>query len=488
MDEEIIRKAYREGEEAVIRLVNEMYAFLSAQIVQLQNENRILTNRLIELEARLNKNSNNSSKPPSSDGYNKPKTKNNREKTNRPTGGQSGHKGATLEKVANPDEVIDINIFSCECGSDLSNVEGNTKSRQVFELPKIKMKVTEYVTHEKVCPICGKVHRTEFPVTVTQPTQYGDNMKAVVNYFTNYQLLPLARTAEAIRDITGHSISEGTIVNAGNSLYDSLEEVSEIIKNQIKDSNVIHFDETGMRCDGKTKWLYVASTEKLTHYAMRDGRSIQAAKDIGILPEFNGTAVHDHLKLYYSFMDCTHSECNSHNLRYLRDAHENYNQEWAKDMIELLVEIKRRVDILKTNGCCFMESAEIEIWKNKYHDILEAGISEEAQKTTTVIAGKKGKPQKSKPLLLLLKLQQYDIETLAFMYDFDVPFDNNLAERDLRMQKLRQKISGCFRSDDNAKMFCRIRGYISTAKKNGQTAMQAITSALKGTPFTPQTK
>jgi transposase len=480
MDEATIERLYNEGLNSVITLVQDMHN----QIVTLTNQIEVLNQRVTELEVQLNKNSGNSSKPPSSDGYKKPQ--NSRQKTGRPTGGQWGHEGKTLEKVQNPNEIIEHKIpESCDCGCDLDEVEGTRRTRQVFDIPKPKILVTEHVTYEKVCPNCGKVNKTDFPSEVTQPTQYGENMQALMNYFTQYQLIPLERAAEAVRHITGQAISEGTLVNSATKLYKQLEASVEEIKQQVTASEVVHFDETGMRSKGKTKWLHVASTEKLTYYEVHQNRGEKATKDIGILPDFKGTAVHDHWKPYYRYNDCTHAECNAHHLRSLKDVIENYHQEWADEMAGLLIEIHRRIESLKEQGLAEISQGEAKTWHERYHGILRKGIEEDTQKSPNVL-NKKGKPKKSKPLQLLLKLQQYDIETLAFMYDFGVPFDNNLAERDLRMQKLRQKISGCFRGKDGANVFCRIRSYISTAKKNGIDAMEAISRAIKGQPFIPE--
>jgi len=500
MDEAKIIEVYNKGINEVISLVknmnsgltgeinnlNQHISDLNLQIGDLQNKNIELSSRLKELEARINKNSSNSSKPPSTDGYKK-HVKNNRTKSGRLPGGQSGHEGSTLNKVDNPDKVVELNIpDTCTCGHDLKSVEDKFRSRQVFDIPKITLTVNEYMTHEKVCPICGKVHKTEFPSNVTQPVQYGENMKILMNYLTGYQFLPLGRAAEAIRDITNQTVSEGTIVNAQKQLYDVLEQPVNVIKERIINSDVVHFDETGMRSEGRTQWVHAASTESLTYYEAHDKRGAEAAKDIGILPKFKGTSVHDHWMPYYTFTDCTHGECNAHNVRYLKDIVDNYKQEWAGDMISLLVEIHRRVGNLKAEGFEGMGYGEIQTWQGKYHHIINEGIIEDSQKSPKVLTPK-GKEVKSKPLLLLLKLQQYDIETLAFMYDFNVPFDNNLSERDLRMQKLRQKISGCFRGKEGADVFCRIRSYISTARKNGLTAMDAIARAVMGHPFIPET-
>ena len=509
IEESKIIESYNEGINSVISLVKDMssqidlltnntyglngkisglnsdISTLSEEMGELKATSKRQELRILELEAMLNKNSSNSGKPPSSDGLKK-SIKNNRKKSGRSSGGQPGHRGNTLNKVEKPDIVVEYKTpCECDCGHNLENVESTKKTRQVFDIPKPQPIVTEYVSNEKVCPGCGKVHITEFPPKVTQPVQYGENILALMTYLTQYQLLPLKRATETIFSITGLIVSEGTLVNAAHALYKKLESAVEGIKGQITNSNVTHFDETGMRSEGKTKWMHVASTESLTYYEVHDKRGEKAALDIGILPDFKGTAVHDHWKPYYRFTDCMHSECNSHHLRALQDVADNYHQDWAGNMGSTLLEIYSRVEDLKECGVIEMPALEIEQWNMRYHKIIEEGIKEDADKSPVVL-NRWDKPKKSKPLQLLLKLQQYDIETLAFMYDFEIPFTNNLAERDLRMQKLRQKISGCFRGKNGANEFCRIRSYISTARKNGKDAMDAIASAIKGQPFIPE--
>jgi len=459
---------------------------LNKEIVDLKSANAKQEIKIAELEARLNKNSSNSSKPPSGDGYRKKAPINSREKSGMSTGGQLGHVGNTLDKVPNPDKVIEFKIQEiCDCGCNLENTESTQKTRQIFDIPKPQIEVTEYVTNNKVCPECGKIHKTEFPPEVTQPTQYGENIHTLMNYLTLYQLIPLSRAVEAIHAFTGQSVSEGTLVNAAKALYEILDGPVEAIKNQIINTNVVHFDETGARCEGETIWLHAACTEKLTFLEVNDNRGVQAGLDIDILPNFTGVAVHDHWKPYYCFKDCTHAECNAHNLRYLRDIAENYHQDWANEMSSLLIEIKIRVKDLNSQGLFEMPNEEIHLWQKRYHNIIEKGILEDAEKSPQIL-NKKGKLTKSKALQLLFKLRDYDIETLAFMYDFNIPFDNNLAERDIRMQKLRQKISGCFRSKEGAKISCRVRSYIYTARKNGIDALEAIARALQGQPFIPE--
>ena len=496
MTEESIIKSYNEGINAVITLVKDLnhqmgsltseINTLNSEMIALKTVNLEFSTRITELEARLNKNSNNSSKPPSSDGYKK-KIQNNREKNGRSTGGQLGHQGHTLLKVENPDNRIDAPIDEhCDCGENLSNVNDKIRTRQEFELPEIKPIVTEYRTHEKTCPQCGKVHKSEFPANISQPTQYGSKMKALMAYLTDYQFIPLKRTVETIEEIIGQTVSQGTLVTTSEKLYKILEIPVETIKQQIKESKVVHFDETGIRSEGKTKWIHVASTKTLTNYEMHDQRGIDAVVAIGILPGFKGSAIHDHWITYYAFDECTHGECNAHNLRYLKDIYENYGHDWSKNMAGLLIQLKKQVEALKTEGLTSMEATHAEVWRTRFHCIIEDGIREDDEKSPKLFSKKTGKLQRSKALNLLLKLQKYDIETLAFMYDFDVPFDNNLAERNLRMQKLRQKISGCFRGKIGANVFCRIRSYISTARKNGQSVMDALVNALNGNPFIPE--
>ncbi|MCB2313688.1 transposase [Clostridium tagluense] len=439
---------YNNGITEIITLLKEMNSGLINQISNLnvevvnlnhlisslRDDNTILLARNIELEAMHNKNSNNSSKPPSSNNNKKPS--NSRTKTGRSSGGQVGHIGKTLLKIDNPDNIIDIRKTTCNCGCSLSGLEGKIQSKQVVDLPQIVMKVTEYRTHEVVCPDCNEVHTTEFPATVSQPVQYGENLQALMVYLSNYQLVPLARTTEIIKNLTGKNISQGTIVNANKRLYDSLEKFEEAIKEQLKKVEILHTDESGLRLKGKINWV--------------------------------------------------HAECNAHNMRILKGIHENFGHTWAINMGTLLIEIKRQVDSLKCIGATSMAESDIKAYDERYKIIIAQGKKEDAEKCLVKISKKTGNPVKSYALRLLRKLEEYDIETLSFMYDFNIPFDNNLAERDIRMVKLRQKISGCFRSDTGGSLFCRIRSYISTCNKNGQDIMESLKNAIKGDPFIPK--
>lgn len=491
LDEMKIINNYNDGVSEIITLIKETNRELTnhindltTEIKALREENIRLLTRNVELEIMHNKNSNNSSKPPSTNKNKKPS--NSRTKTGRSSGGQVGHSGKTLLKIDNPDNIIDIRKKICTCGCNLSGLEGKIQTRQVVDLPKIVMNVTEYRTHEVVCPDCKIVHKTEFPATVAQPVQYGENLQALMVYLSNYQLVPLARTTEIIKNLTGKNISQGTIVNANKRLYDSLEKFEESIKEQLKNAEVLHTDESGLRLKGKINWVHVTSTNHATHYAIHKNRGSIATNEIGILPEFEGTMVHDHWKPYYTFTKCTHAECNAHNMRTLKGIHENFGHIWATNMGSLLIEIKREVDSLKCKGVPFMAESDIKAYDERYKIIIAQGEKEDAEKCLVKIPKKTGKPVKSDALRLLRKLEKYDVETLSFMYDFNIPFDNNLAERDIRMVKLRQKISGCFRSDDGGSLFCRIRSYISTCNKNGQDIMESLKNAIKGDPFMPE--
>ncbi len=381
-----------------------------------------------ELEVRLKKDSTTSSKPPSTDQHKPKRPMKKKKKSGQKTGGQPGHEGSTLEKVENPDVIVDNPVDDeCDCGYDLSQVEGKTSSRQVFDLPEVRVKVTEYKTHEKECPGCGKVHKTEFPEEVKQTTQYGDGMKAFMVYLTNYQLIPLARSVEMIQDLIGHKVSEGTLVNTGQQVHDTLEVYEDTVKEQLINSEVVHFDETSARCESEKKWVHSASTENLTFYAIHDKRGKVATEDIGILSDFTGTAIHDHWGTYYSYKNCSHGECNSHILRALENITENHKQDWAESMSQLLLEIKGHVEALKTEGLTSMPKEEMALYTTRYHSIIEEGKKEDDVKSAGLVSKKTGKPKRSEARNLLNRLYDFDIETLSFMYDFIVPFDNNLA-------------------------------------------------------------
>jgi transposase len=477
---------YYGGPETTFKLflrAIETNALLAKQVRLLSEKVTLQEERIKELSARLNKNSGNSSKPPSTDEFIKPKS--TRKKSGKPPGGQKGHKGDTLKMTDTPDNIVNHRIKTCRgCGHSLEEVPPQgIEKRQVFDLPPLKIKVTEYQAESKVCPCCGLKNKASFPQGVGLPVQYGDNLKAFLVYLNQYQMTPYKRAVELIQDVYGHRLSQGTMFNAIFAVYEALEPVEEEIINLLVGASVVHLDETGIGVADKRQWLHVISTETLTYYAHHGKRGSKATDEIGILPRFKGLIVHDFWKPYLKY-DCGHALCNAHHLRELTGILELNQQKWPQEMIELLLEIKATVEerkIIATE----LKADEIKSLEQRYDRIIEKGYLENPPPAKP-LEKKRGRKKQSKAKNMLDRLKEHRRETLAFMYNFDVPFDNNLAERDLRMIKVKQKISGIFRSNQGAKMFCRVRGYISMARKNSIPIFDAIKSALGGKPFVPE--
>jgi transposase len=471
-DEEI-GKAYDQGKTAVITLFHETLGQLSA--------------RLQLLEDRVSKNSRNSGKPPSSDGLNKPAPKSRRKRHGRKSGGQPGHVGSTLRAVSNPDYVKIHRIHQCQaCQKSLRKAKVlRYEKRQVFEIPPIRMEVTEHRVEVKQCT-CGKENKAEFPQNITQPVQYGPEVKAQAVYLNQYQMIPLERVSETFEDLYGQHLAEGTIVEACQAAAERVASVNQAVKKYLTElATVVHFDETGLRIDGKLHWLHVACTLLLTYYEEHAKRGQEAIDAIGILPGFGGTAVHDGWKSYFAYDKAQHGLCNEHHLRELEFIGERYPQDWVKKFGDLLMEIKTAVDLAKSTQPCLSE-AQIEDFNLRYDVIIEEGLLANSPPEQAEIGEKKRGPKKQSPAKNLLdRLHDHKTAVLAFMNDFKVPFDNNQAEQDIRMMKVKQKVSGCFRSERGAKAFCQIRSYISTARKNGQNVLAALRLAFVGNPYLP---
>jgi hypothetical protein len=434
-----------------------------------------LEKRVKELEGKLGKNSGNSSKPPSSDGYRKA-IKNSREKSDKNQGAQEGHKGTTLQMIDIPDKVV---VHKAEgicgsCGRDLQTAPlKNVQRRQIFDLPEKMMEVTEHQVEIRQCQ-CGMIH--EAPCPVKAPAQYGDKFKALMVYLNQYQYMPFERLQEFSEDCFGMSVSDGVLIAGNQVCYGNLEENELHIKEQILQSEVMHNDETGIRCEGKTKWVHSSSTEFYTHYSIQDKRGKEAINDIGILPDFKGISVHDRWASYDEY-SCGHALCNAHLLRDLKFLAEELHIKWAPDMIALLVKANQ----FKKDG--LLNKKIIASIERQNRKIIKQGLKEEPPQDIKTIV-QRGRKAKSKSANLLNVFIDRSDQVWAFMHQQAVPFDNNLAERDLRMVKLKQKISGCFRSINGGKVFCRIRSYISTARKQGHSILDAIESAIVGNPVT----
>lgn len=418
---------------------------------------------------RLGLNSSNSSKPPSSDPNRKKKK---REPGSNKPGGQKGHNGTTLKKVEKPDVIKDIPLDTATLP------EGNYKEagyavRQVIDID-ISQIVTEYRA-QILEDGSGKKYTAPFPEGVNRPVQYGINLKAQSVYLSQYQLIPYNRIEETFHDQVGIPVSAGSIYNFNEEAYEQLETFDAIVRSKLINSDVCHVDETGINIGGIRRWLHCVSNGDWTYFLPHEKRGGIAMNAMGILPNFTGVLCHDHWKPYFKF-DCLHSLCNAHHLRELQRAWEQDKQEWARDAKALLLEVNTAVD---DAGGRLTPEASLE-FRKRYRELLKEGEKECPPPDESQRNGKRGRLKRSKSRNLLERLIEYENETLRFMDDKRVPFTNNQGENDLRMTKVQQKISGCFRSMKGAAIFCRVRSYLSTCKKHGVRASVALRLLFEG--------
>jgi len=489
-----VRATYQQGSDAVVEFVVALMSALTAQVetvaarvTAVEGENAVLRAENAALRARLGTNSHNSGKPPSSDGPGvKPHPKSQRVVSGRKPGGQPGHEGHTLALVDAPDEVRVHAPSHCqECGQGLDDVPAlRRERRQVVDSPPVRARVIEHQAVTRCCPGCGAETSGAFPPGVAVPIQYGPGVATLAVYFTQEQLLPLARTSAVLAEVFGCPVSERTVESAIGECHERLAAVEAAIKQGVTEAKVAHFDETGVNVNGTTSWLHGASTPRLTFYAAHKKRGRAAMDEIGVVPRFRGRAIHDGLPSYWQYGQCAHALCNAHHLRELTFVEEHLGQRWAKDLKEVLREIKRMVDDARGQGLTGLAADARQAFARRYDLILEEGMRANPPPPLT---GRRGRPKRGKAGSLVDRLREHKDATLAFMEDFTVPFDNNQAERDIRMTKVREKISGCFRRPLGAERFCRIRGYISTLRKQGMPILSALGQAIAGNPPLPLT-
>ncbi len=494
---------YRAGPEAVVALVTALLdriqaleqanARLAVANATLEQTLATLTTRVKQLEDRLALDSHNSSQPPSSDrGRPAPRSLRPPPGTSgRRPGGQPGHPGSTLRLVDTPDRVVLHRPPAPQCGACGAALVGSAECldnerRQVIDLPPLALEVTEHRVVRVACPACGAQPAGTFPLGVTQPVQYGERLQAVGVYLHDYQLLPYARTSELLDDLFGAAPSEGTLQAAETACSTHLATTEAAIAQGLQQATVEHFDETSLRVNGRREWLHVASTPRLTHYGVQPKRGTAATDAIGILPAFRGTAVHDAWAPYLTHTACTHALCNAHLLRELIYLYEQEHQAWADELATLLVSAKDLADTARAAGQATLDELLGATVEAHYDHLLACGRAANPSLAPPEGApAKRGRHKQTKAQNLLDRLTTHRDAVLAFVRDLGVPFDNNLAERDLRMLKVQQKISGGFRSPAGAAAFARIRGYISTIRKQRVPVLTAIQAAFAGSPVMP---
>lgn len=438
----------------------------------LKKENAELRSRVAELELRLAKyenpkNSGNSSVPPSQDPFGK--TKSLREKSKKPQGGQKGHEGSKLKMVATADAIVVHDVENCSCcGNSLEEAPEHFDARQVFDIPEIKIYATEHRRLHRRCVSCGKSNKGQFPEQLVQEAQYGTHLKSLCVYLQNYQMLPFARCSELIPDLTGHCISTGSLSNFQKQCFGGLRDYEQHIRQQLLQSPILHADETGVRLNGKNSWIHVVSNKTISLFSHHLNRGKQAMDAVGLLELYKGTLVHDRFSSYFSY-ECDHGLCNAHILRDLVYVEEAFDAPWAKQIRKLLCRAKRD----KEENPNLKAAYYSRIFK-RYTGLVRPIIKEY-----------NGALKKTDEQRLAFALEKHKYLFLKFLKQIDVPFDNNQAERDLRMIRAKQKVSGCFRSQNHAQYFARIRGYISTLKKNNKSVLDNIQNVFLQKPFLP---
>lgn len=442
-----------------------------------------LQQQLQALQERVDKDSHNSHLPPSSDRFVR-QPRSLRKKSGKKAGAQPGHEGTTLQWSTCPDEVVMHAVTHCAtCQQDLQAIAPlQVERRQVVDVPPARLWVAEHQAEQKQCPACQQITVASFPAEVAAPLQYGPRLGAIAVYLVEQQLLPWQRACEVLGEVLQAPLSQGTLASLIEGCATTLQPVEEQIKQALTSVEVLHQDETGLYVSGVRQWLHVACTEQLTHYAVHPKRGQQALEAIGILPGFGGISVHDGWRAYFHYA-CQHALCGVHLLRELTYLAEEQGLAWASDLIALLLDMKAATEQARADGLACLHPLEVADWQAQFCALVTA--ADASTPYAQAPPGHKGRVKQSAARNLLDRLLAEQEAVLAFLHRLAVPFDNNQAERDVRMVKVQQKVSGSFRSQAGADAFCRIRGYVSTLRKQGLHVLNALEATLRGHPVLP---
>ncbi len=472
--------------DARIAELEGLVAQLRAQLATALAQNEALMGRVQELEARLAKDSHNSNKPPSSDPLGRKRSRSQRQRSGKKSGGQLGHRGETLHLVATPDELVEHRptvCTTCQTPLDETAPVVGYERRQVHELPPVRLVIREHRALHVRCRRCEQVSVGPFPAEAPSRAQYGPRLRALAVYLVEQQLIPYARVRELLADLFGAFISAGTLIRWVQQGAEALWPVEEAIKAALIRAPVLHSDETGVRRAGKLAWAHVASTTRLTHYAIHAKRGREATDAIGILPAYRGVSMHDGLRSYSTYPLCRHALCNIHHLRELTFIEEEHHQSWAKDLKGLLLSMKAAGEQARRRGESRLCRAERDAFVARYEELMAEGLA--ANPPPERLPGQKGRLKQSPPRNLLERLWMGHDAVLAFLNDLTIPFDNNQAEQDLRMLKVQQKIAGSFRAESGSEAFARIRGYCASLRKQGVGLLAALQTVFTGQPLYP---
>lgn len=462
------------------------HAEKDALILMLQEQITALQTAVQQLQSRLNMSSRNSSKPPSSDGLNKPAPKSLRVAGQNPTGGQKGHPGSTLCQAAQIDKIVIHGVpDQCQACQRQLPFAYVSETRQVFDLPVLRFEVTEHHAMQAICH-CGHVHTAQFPAGVNATVQYGPRAQAAMVHLNLNHAVSVQRTAALMKDFFDLPVSQATVIKAAQTGSDILQPTVQDIGQAIARSAVAHADESGLRVAKKLHWLHVLATDTLTWMGCHPKRGGEAFQSLALLQQFKGVLVHDGW-MPYKALECQHALCNQHHLRELTYLLEELDQAWAGDMIELLTHTNHFDNLNCADGKTpRYDSQKYQNEVRELRDLYEAILAQaQAENPIALATGKRGRPKQSKATNLIGRLRDYSDDVWRFMTQPNVPFTNNLAEQTVRMPKVKQKVSGCFRTLQGAQTYCVIRSYCATMHKQGANIFESLVAAFKGTPLQP---